>query len=416
METTEELYTLLASATQDGVFGRLLYRGAAWSLMRTDGVLPANAPPLGATIETDLAEHGFTLLRAAMALRAQAGGSELTSRAFERAANAFEALIRNGDPNAVDRGFHRTIAAVAYHLAGFSAVAYSLFSQAAEGLNMAPGETAVMQLILRDLDGLRAFVRGWLNDDVHGDNQMAAELRGEDADVDEVLSTIINTTICRALAFFDFALEAGEEESMEDARALLASAVSLAGNAENVPLWWISNLCMHLIDDLWSHSLHENLPTEPPEGAAERYADLRRLFIGSLYARKSSEVELWPSQREAARRSTDVKDDLVVALPTSAGKTRVAEIAALMTLSTARRVLIVTPLRALSAQTERSFRKTFAPLGFSIPRQVRNREIRTRAGDEGLSEEELASGLVRRVGIRRPRQAHPDLLDAGELG
>src|SRR3546814_5422826 len=41
-------------------------------------------------------------------------------------------------------------------------------------------------------------------------------------------------------------------------------------------------------------------------------------------------------------------------------------IAALMTLSSARRVLIVTPLRALSAQTERSFRKTFAPLGFSV--------------------------------------------------
>ena len=37
-----------------------------------------------------------------------------------------------------------------------------------------------------------------------------------------------------------------------------------------------------------------------------------------------------------------------------------------MTLSSARRVLIVTPLRALSAQTERSFRKTFAPLGFSV--------------------------------------------------
>ena len=37
-----------------------------------------------------------------------------------------------------------------------------------------------------------------------------------------------------------------------------------------------------------------------------------------------------------------------------------------MTLATDKRVLIVTPLRALSAQTERSFRKTFAPLGFSV--------------------------------------------------
>ncbi|MCQ0972030.1 DEAD/DEAH box helicase [Paracoccus sp. TK19116] len=366
METPDELTVFLATATVDGILGRLLYRGAAWSLMREDGVLPQTAPALGATIETDLAEHGFALLRAAMALRAQTGASDLTNKAFERAANAFEALVRNGDPEAPDRGFRRMIAAAAYHLAGYSAVAYSLFNDMAEDLNSSPGEAAIRQLILRDLDQLRGFVRDWLDDEAHGDEQMAEVLGGDEPDIDAVLSTIVNTTICRALAFFDFALETGEEEPIDVARELLATAIRLADNAGNVPLWWISNLCRHLIDDLWQHSLHLNLPMEPPAGAEEKYPDLRRLFIGSLYARKTSEVELWPSQREAAQRSTDVTDDLVVALPTSAGKTRVAEIATLMTLSSTRRVLIVTPLRALSAQTERSFRKTFAPLGFSV--------------------------------------------------
>jgi hypothetical protein len=142
---------------------------------------------------------------------------------------------------------------------------------------------------------------------------MAEILRGEDADIDEAVSTILNTTICRALAFFDFALETGDEDPLQTARTLLSTAVDLADNAENVPLWWVSKLTLHLIDDLWAHSLHETLPLDPPEGAAEGYEDLRRLFIGSLYARKNAEVELWPSQREAARRSTDVKDDLVVA-------------------------------------------------------------------------------------------------------
>jgi hypothetical protein len=366
LETIDELTEFLTTATADGILGRLLYRGAAWSLMRVEGVLPENAPPLGATIETDLAEHGFALLRGAMAMRAQAGTSELTSKAFERAANAFEALVRNGDPEAPDRGFRRTVAAAAYHLAGFSAVAYSLFNEMTNDLNTSPGETAIRYLILRDLDQLRDFVREWLCDEAHTDEQIAEELRSEAPDVDEALSTILNTTICRALAFFDFALETGEPELAENSRVLLDNAVSLANNAENVPLWWISNLCGHLIDDLWQHSLHQNLPIHPPEGSEEKYPDLRRLFISSLYTRKTSEVELWPSQREAAQRSTDVTDDLVVALPTSAGKTRVAEIAALMTLSSARRVLVVTPLRALSAQTERSFRKTFAPLGFSV--------------------------------------------------
>lgn len=366
METIDELTAFLTTATVDGILGRLLYRGTAWSLMREEGVLPPNAPPLGATIETDLAEHGFALLRGAMALRARAGASDLTSKAFERAANAFEALVRNGDPESPDRGFRRSIAAAAYHLAGFSAVAYSLFNETTDDLNASPGEMAIRHLILRDLNQLRSFVRKWLDDEAHGDEQLAEALTDEEPDIDEVLSTILNTTICRALAYFDFGLETGDPEPIEIARELLGTAVSLADNAENVPVWWISNLCRHLIDDLWQHSLHQNLPTEPPEGAEEKYPDLRRLFIGSLYAGKTSEVELWPSQREAARRSTDVTDDLVVALPTSAGKTRVAEIAALMTLSSARRVLIVTPLRALSAQTERSFRKTFAPLGFSV--------------------------------------------------
>jgi hypothetical protein len=183
---------------------------------------------------------------------------------------------------------------------------------------------------------------------------------------DDAVVTILNTTICRALAFFDFALETGASEPIEKARELLADAISLADNAEIVPLWSVAKLARSLIDDLWAHTLHENLPIKPPEGAATNYGDLRKLFIGSLFCRKNAEVELWPSQREAARRSADVTDDLVVALQTSAGKTRVAEIAALMTLASDRRVLIVTPLRALSAQTERSFRKTFAPLGFSV--------------------------------------------------
>ena len=136
--------TFLTAATQDGILRRLLYRGCGMVADAERWRLPANAPPLGATIETDLAEHGFALLRAAMALRSrEAGRRRLTSKAFERAANAFEALVRNGDPEAADRGFRRTIAAAAYHLAGYSAVAYSLFNEAIGDLNAAPGETAV---------------------------------------------------------------------------------------------------------------------------------------------------------------------------------------------------------------------------------------------------------------------------------
>lgn len=366
METIEELRAFVAAATKEEVWGRLLYRGAAWSLMRTDGELPQDAPPLGDTIETDLAEHGFAVLRAALALRESDGPSNLTGKAFERAGNAFESLVRNGAPGAVERGFYRTLAAASYHLASFSAVAYSLFNGREEERNRNPAEIALELLILRDMGRLRIHLRAWLQNATHGDTSLAQSLEAGEIEGDDAVATILNTAICRALAYFDFALQTGEVELVEQAHELLNGSVNLAANAENVPLWWVGKVCRSLVDDLWSHSLHARLPVEGPEGATGDYPRLRRLFIASLYARKTAEVELWPSQREAATRSVDLSDDLVVALPTSAGKTRVAEIAALMTLSVGKRVLIVTPLRALSAQTERSFRKTFSPLGFSV--------------------------------------------------
>ena len=144
METIEELQTFLGDLTQEGVRGHLLNRGAAWSIMRHEGTLPDDAPAFGATIDTDLAEYGFSVLRAALALREAGGPVELTQRSFEKAANAFEALVRNGPPDAVDRGFYRVIAGAAYHLAGYSAIAYSLFTQRSVDSNVTPAEEALI--------------------------------------------------------------------------------------------------------------------------------------------------------------------------------------------------------------------------------------------------------------------------------
>jgi hypothetical protein len=367
LETSDELQAFLTKATQEGVWGRLLDRGAAWSIMRQAGVLPEDAPPLGEQIDIDLAEHGFSILRAALSLRELDGTSVLCQRAFERAGNAFESLVRNGAPEAEERGFYRTIAGAAYHLAGYSAIAHSLFGEKqVSDLNTNAAEAALILLILRDLDRLRKYVKAQLLDEDNSDASVSALLEDGEIDSDEAISIVLNSVVCRALAFFDFALQTGEVALLDTAKELLDTALDLADAAASVSLWWIVRLCRNMLDDLWAHSLHVTLPNDPPEGGAERYAGLRRLFIASLYARKSAELELWPSQREAAKRSTDVSDDLVVALPTSAGKTRIAEIAALMCLSGGKRVLIVTPLRALSAQTERTFRQTFSPLGFSV--------------------------------------------------
>ncbi|MQR00668.1 DEAD/DEAH box helicase [Glaciimonas soli] len=365
METTEELTAFLTQITNDGYRGRLQARGEARAIIRHDGVLPPDSPAFGDSLDVDLAEYGFSLLRAALALREVNGDGGLIRLGFVRAGHAFEALVQNGSPADSNRGFYRVIGSAAFHLARYSALAFSLLSQSGPNQNLSPIEDAMRLLIIRDLTALGERAKTWLQDPTHGDAAIARAGEAGEIDYDDVIQLVVTSAVFRAYAFFEFALQTGIASLVDEARSLLRRAITLTQHSNAISLWWISRIALNLIDDLWANSLHAVLPHDGPRGS-ENYSSLRKLFIGELYCRKAAEVELWPSQSEAALRAVDITDDLVVALPTSAGKTRIAEIAALMALACGTRVLIVTPLRALSAQTERSFRKTFSTLGFTV--------------------------------------------------
>jgi len=191
--------------------------------------------------------------------------------------------------------------------------------------------------------GVARQAETWLRDPAHSDGALQAVLQEGQGETDEVFSAILTTAVYRAFAFFEFALLTGDAAMNEEAQKTLRGALRVADHVGAVPLWWIIRVALNLIDDLWANSLHQVLPEVGPDGAGG-YAELREMFLASLYARKTAEVELWPSQIGAARRAIDLTDDLVVALPTSAGKTRVAEICSLMSLSAEKRVLLVTPL------------------------------------------------------------------------
>ena len=367
METIEELQDFIEAAGQPNIRGRLLARGEARAIIRRQGQLPDGAPAFAASLDTDLSEYALSLLRASLALREQGEGGDaaIWREGFLRAGNAFEALVRNGSTAIPQRGFWRVMGAASYHLAGYAAMAFSLMSQAEDEDNFAPAERAIKRLLLSDLGTLRSEAEAWLRNPEHNDDALQIGLQDGDGELDDIFSIILTTAVYRGFAFFEFALLTGDAAMHEEALYILGRGLRIAGAVGTVTLWWIIRVALNLIDDLWANSLHQVLPEIGPDGA-DGYGALREMFLATLYVRKTAEVELWPSQIGAVRRAADLTDDLVVALPTSAGKTRVAEICTLMSLSVEKRVLLVTPLRALSAQTERSFRRTFGPLGFSV--------------------------------------------------
>jgi superfamily II DNA/RNA helicase len=232
--------------------------------------------------------------------------------------------------------------------------------------------------MLRDLRRLDELVLGFRLSGEGSDDRIAEEMSAgldaavADGDTDGEgvliagLDQALTDGFLGALASYLLALERGERGLLDEALGRLRTGLDICGDLNLVPQWWTHRLALHLLSDLWDATFHERLPMAPVREEVPLWRELRDLFIASLHRRDRAEVDLWPSQVEAAARAVDEQDDLVASLPTSAGKTRVAELCILRCLAGGRRVVFVTPLRALSAQTEGSLRRTFAPLGKTV--------------------------------------------------
>lgn len=389
-ETAAELSSRLQVVVEPGVRGRLLDKGLARGLIWRDGALPEGAPEFSEGLSDDLLDYAHAVMAMALRLRAsQEGDSKLLERAFLVAGEAIESAVHRGEER-IDRGFHRVTAAVAFHLGRYAARAFSMLPAATDAQNLAPTETALVQLLRRRLDELHKAFSEWLLDPENADEAVAGRLQADDDfDQSDAVHNVLTTSFMRGLALFDHALTTGDAEVADRARERLFATARAAQDLNAVSHWWTATLAAHLVDELWNMSLHKQVPELPPghEDHA-RWHEIRRGYIQRLRGAKRAAIELWPSQLAAAKRSQDLADDLVVALPTSAGKTRIAELCILRTLAADKRVVYVTPLRALSAQVERDLSESLQPLGFSVS------SLYGSAGIESGDEETLRDGRV----------------------
>ena len=347
---------------------RLLDQGIARGLIWTDGNLPPGSPGFPETLSTDLLDYAYGIMSMALRLRIENRSSNIAKNAFRVAGESIQAAVHKGDQRRVDLGFHRTNAALAFHLAGYPTLAYSILPSHSEIRNLSPTEQVLVLLFQRQFEDMRTTLMGWLRNENYSDDRVAAQLINDsDFNEDDAIHTIITTAFMRGMSFFDHALKTGQSEFAEAAKEHLLLAADTAGQLQFVNHWWTITFAWQLVDEIWGLSLHSTLPTLPTNDLDHaRWNQLRSYFVKRLMVDRPPTVALWPSQVDAASRSANRSDDLVVALPTSAGKTRIAEFCILRALASDTRIVYVTPLRALSAQIERDLSRTFLPLGFTV--------------------------------------------------
>lgn len=340
---------------------------------------------------------------------------------FLQASYALEAATRNADPQTPELAFHRLIAGASSHLAGYAARAFSLVEASRASGRLSPMELTLADLVMRDLGQVEERTRRLRASAELTDEALTVALSMADAteglpDESDGKSAGSVTAESNVEAFSDlgpitlllsehylsavsaalFAITLGRESVLADAVEDLKLGEAAANDIAAPGPWWVFRLTRHLVTDLYGTSIRQNLPSNLPSdgdsddpvdeaetadeddsesaGAAEYVSQraeslwqrLRQTYIASLAARDRAEIDLWPSQLHVIDRIFADTEDLVVALPTSAGKTRIAELCLLRCLAQKRRAVYVTPLRALSAQTERILEETFAPLGARV--------------------------------------------------
>jgi hypothetical protein len=379
--TVEELEESITRAVAPGFRGRLLDRGEARSMIWRDGQLPDGSPPFVASLSYDLHSYAYSLLGMALRLRESGGNQDIARTAFEHSAMALESILVKGEPGDKTRSFHYVIAGASYHLARFSARAYSLLIHGQRDESFSPIERCLCHLIMRDLAALQNEILKFRTNGAGRDASIAAEMEQQWNELDEkapfpdndgqsfvveALAKALVDTFLAGMGLFLFAIERGDEQFIEEARGRLQIGLEACAEVNLLPQWWAYRLTIHIIDDLWSSSFHQRLPLIPDSPHADEWETLRHHFISLLFRRPRAEIDLWPSQLDAASKAVDEDEDIVASLPTSAGKTRIAELCILRCLASGRRVVFVTPLRALSAQTETNLQRTFVPLGKSI--------------------------------------------------
>ena len=252
-----------------------------------------------------------------------------------------------------DRQTALIAAAIGYEIAGYRANAATI----AERLSQTELDSVIPAIIVD-------FLRRRLLAVVDRQEQLERVERSY-----EDLSTFVGEAADRYLgrAFFTASLYLlGGNQKMSVATQLLdraQNAYSIIGKFSEANLCYMTKASLPLMEQRTTWDL---IADASNSGLWKRYLKLIARGTTGRPVDARSHAELWPSQILALQRGLITsRDSMVLRLPTSAGKTRIAEIAIAYQLSSEpnKRCLYVAPFRALVSEIENTFETIFADLG-----------------------------------------------------
>ncbi len=287
-----------------------------------------------------------------------------------KGAEALEFLYRDSRSDPIVRGEELFKATLAYYISGHYARSYVLMKETSDTLENLPKHLDLIAAVLKkDLKSTRLITLEAFAKDALTDQTITDELGKGTLDDDEAISRILYYSICRAVSFYLEYIKTGERQILERAFHIVDDSIAVARDSQFVDWWWWSFCLRFLFEEYSKASLWNQLQPFINNGDT---AEMIKRYIRCGLRETPPIIELWPSQVHAIPMINDVdRRHFCLKMPTSAGKTRIAELTILRffldTLTNPdSKCVYIAPFRSLAVEIEKTLRKGLASLGLKV--------------------------------------------------
>ncbi len=311
---------------------------------------PENFPPFDRYLDDKVTFAAYSLLAAGCSL------NELDSNRegihyIETAASLLQNVHATEAHHSLSSAFHIIVASMAHYIAGH-------YSQAFVAIRNVECVTSVGGLIA-------AFLRKDIKAVIHHIASVTLCEAPTFERQEQLDNWVIEVSIARSMSGVIEYIFTGKKAFLAGANEILEDALIIAKEDEAPSQWWLVRLLHMMFKHLEDASLWRNLPQfflPEPSIQIDRYIRL-------MAFNEPPVMELWHSQLEALSVAlNNANRGGIINLRTSAGKTRIAELAMLQALCAdpSARIIYLAPFRSLAFEIERTFSESLSVLGFQV--------------------------------------------------
>ncbi len=353
---------------QSSVVRNLHSQAHARAILRNVGRNADDWPNFRADLDERLHHAAHSLLWSALELMEAGHPQPEVNPLLLAGAEALEFLCV--DPRyPSDVRLEQTVTATfAYYLAGYYARSYVLLREAIpDGAELPPALALLVTVLRKQFGPARRLTLSTFADTALADSVIAAALEagalGSDAAYDRVLLVAATQAVSLYLEY----PKTGNRPLLEEAIGVLDDAILIARERRVVDWWWWLFCLRFLFRELGEASPWEKL--RPMAGGGPV---LVAEYIRAGLRCQPPVIELWPSQVQALPVITAPgRNSFCLKMPTSAGKTRIAELAILQflidhALDTTAKCIYLAPFRSLAVEIEQTLRRSLGTLGVAV--------------------------------------------------